>query len=60
MNIDVFELVPDNDRPRKDCYNCLGCPHLVAVNVDSSHDAYIECDIVMKLYQNYSNKEDKQ
>ena len=43
--VDVFELVPDNDRPRKDCYNCLGCPHLVAVNVDSSHDAYIECDI---------------
>ena len=36
--------MPDNDRPRKDCYNCLGCPHLVAVNVDSSHDAYIECD----------------
>ncbi len=23
----------------------LGCPHLVAVNVDSSHDAYVECDI---------------
>lgn len=45
MSVDVFELVPDNDRPRKDCYNCLGCPHLVAVNVDSSHDAYVECDI---------------
>ena len=45
MNIDVFELMPDNDKPRKDCYNCLGCPHLVAVNVDSSNDAYIECDI---------------
>lgn len=37
--------MPDNDRLRKDCYNCLGCPHLVAVNVDSSRDAYIECDI---------------
>lgn len=45
MSVDVFELVPDNDRPRKDCYICLGCPHLVAVNVDSSRDAYIECDI---------------
>ena len=22
-----------------------GCPHLIAVNVDSSRDAYIECDI---------------
>ena len=45
MYIDVFELVPNNDRPRNDCYNCLGCPHLVAVNVDSSHNTYIECDI---------------
>lgn len=41
MNIDVFELVPDNDKPRKDCYDCLGCPHLVAISVDS---ASIECD----------------
>lgn len=47
MYIDVFELVPNNDRPRNDCYNCLGCSHLVAVNVDSSHNIYIyiECDI---------------
>ena len=45
MNINVFELVPDNDRPRKDCYDCLGCPHLIAVNVNSLHYAYIECDI---------------
>lgn len=45
MNIDVFELVPDNDKPRKDCYDCLGCPHLVAINVDSKHKASIECDI---------------
>ena len=33
MNIDVFELVPDNDKPRKDC------SHLVAIS------ASIECDI---------------
>lgn len=45
MNIDVFELVPDNDKPRKDCYDCLGCSHLVALNVDSKHNASIECDI---------------
>ena len=45
MYIDVFELVPNNDRPRNDCYNCLGCQYLVAVNVDSSHNTYIECDI---------------
>lgn len=45
MYIDVFELVPDNDKPRKDCYDCLGCSHLIAVNVNSSHYAYIECDI---------------
>lgn len=45
MNIDVFELVPDNDKPRKDCYDCLGCPYLVAINVDSKHNASIECDI---------------
>ena len=43
--VDVFELVPDNDRPRKDCYDCLGCSHLVAINVDSKHNASIECDI---------------
>ena len=41
MNIDVFELVPDNDKPRKDC---LGCLHLVAISVDSTHNASIECD----------------
>ena len=34
--------MPDNDRPRKDCYIWLGCPHLVADNVDSSHDAYYD------------------
>ena len=45
MYIDVFALEPDNNRPRTDCYNCLGCSHLVAVNVDSSHNTYIECDI---------------
>lgn len=45
MYIDVFELTPDNKRPRTDCYDCLGCPHLLAINVDSSHNAYIECDI---------------
>ena len=45
MYIDVFELVPDNDRPRKDCYDCLNCSHLVAVSVDSTHHASTECDI---------------
>ena len=45
MIIDVFELTPDNGRPKKGCYGCLGYPHLIAVNVDSSHNAYIECDI---------------
>ena len=44
MIIDVFELTPYNGR-LKGCYDCLGCPHLIAVNVDSSHNAYIECDI---------------
>lgn len=44
MYIDIFTLVPDN-RPKNCCYDCLGCSHLVAVNVDSSHNAYIECDI---------------
>lgn len=34
-----------NDRPRKDCYDCLGCSHLVAISVDSTHNASIECDI---------------
>ena len=44
MYIDVFELVPCSDMPRKDCYNCLGCPYLDAINVDSSHNTYIECN----------------
>ena len=42
MYIDVFELVPDNDRPRKDCYDCLNCSHLVAVSVDSTHQPIIK------------------
>ena len=41
MYIDVFELTPDNDRPRRNCYCCLGCPHLQAVTVDSEHNAHI-------------------
>lgn len=45
MNIDVFALMPSNDRPTKDCNDCLGCSHLISINVDSSHNAYIECDI---------------
>ena len=45
MNIDVFELVPGNDKPRKDCYDCLGCIHLVAASVNSTHNVSIECDI---------------
>lgn len=45
MYIDVFELVPGNDKPRKDCYDCLGCSHLVAISVDSAHNVSIECDI---------------
>lgn len=45
MYINVFELVPDNDKPRKDCYDCLGCLHLVAINVDSAHNVSIECNI---------------
>lgn len=45
MYIDVFELVPYNNKPRKDCYDCLGCSHLVAISVDSKHNASIECDI---------------
>ena len=45
MIVDVFELTPNNPKPRKDCYFCLGCSHLKRVTVDSSHDAYIECDL---------------
>lgn len=45
MYIDVFELTPANDRPRQDCYCCLGCNHLKAINVDSEHNAYIDCDL---------------
>ena len=45
MNIDVFELVPDNDKPRKDCYDCLGRSYLVAISVDNKYNASIECDI---------------
>ena len=45
MYIDIFEIVPDNVTPRRECYNCSGCSHLVAGHVDSSHNAYIECDI---------------
>ena len=44
MYIDIFEIVPDNVTARIECDNCLGCSHLVAVHVDSSHNAYIECD----------------
>ena len=45
MYINVFELVPDNDKPRKDCYDCLGCIHLVDINVDNKHNVSIECNI---------------
>ncbi len=45
MYIDVSELTPGNERPKADCYSCLGCPHLLAINVNSSHDAYIKCGI---------------
>lgn len=45
MYIDVFQLTPGNERPRTDCYDCLGCPHLIAINVDSSHEAHIKCGI---------------
>ena len=45
MYIDVFELVLDNDRPRKDCYDCLNCSYLVAVSMNSAHHVSIECDI---------------
>ena len=46
MYVDVFELTPNNPKPKRDCYDCLDCPpHLKSVNVDSSHDAYIECDL---------------
>lgn len=45
MYVDVFELTPNNPKPKRDCYACLGCPHLKSVTVDSSHDAYIECDL---------------
>lgn len=30
---------------RKDCYDCLGCSHLVAASVNSTHNVSIECDI---------------
>lgn len=43
--INVFELVPDNDAPRNDCYDCIGCIHLVSATVNSSHNIYIECDL---------------
>ena len=45
MYIDIFELVPDNDKQRKDCYDCLGCIHLVAASVNSTHNVSIEYDI---------------
>ena len=46
MIIDILDLIPDNARTEEGCcYSCLGCPHLQAVNIDSSHNAYIECDI---------------
>ena len=45
MYIDVFELVPNNDKPRKDCYSCLGCQHLQDITLSSSHEVYIECDL---------------
>lgn len=45
MNIDVFELTPSAQAPKNDCYSCLGCSHLVAISVNSAHNASIECDI---------------
>lgn len=61
MYIDIFEIVPDNVTPRRECYNCSDCPHLVAVHVDSSHNAYIECDIniedILKLCNNRRGNE---
>ena len=56
MYINVFEFVPNNDRPRNDCYNCLGCSHLIAVNEDSSHNTYNECDIDKKEINKYTKK----
>lgn len=47
MYIDVFELVPDNDRPRKDCYDCLNYSHLVAVSVDITH--LLNVILIMKI-----------
>lgn len=44
MNVNVFELIPDDDRPTQDCYDCLGCLHLVAISVDNTHNAHIECN----------------
>lgn len=43
MNVDVFELIPD-DGPTKDCYDCLGCSHLVAISMDNTHNVRIECN----------------
>lgn len=45
MYIDVSKLTPGNKRPKADCYDCLGCRHLIAINVNSSHEVYIECGI---------------
>lgn len=51
MYIDVSELTPGNKRPKADCYSCLGCRHLIAINVDSSHEAYIKCGIVEDIFK---------
>lgn len=45
MYVDIFELTPDAQAPRNDCYSCLDCPHLQDITLNSSHEVYIECDL---------------
>ena len=45
MLVDIFEMMPDNPRPKNDCYDCIGCPHLENITVNSSKEVYIECDL---------------
>ena len=45
MIVDIGEMTPNIPISKNECYDCIGCPHLVSATVDSSHGVYIECDL---------------
>ena len=42
--LDIPDIAPWQQQGDEYSFNCVGCPHLLDISMDSNHEVTIECD----------------